>query len=226
MVTKSKIKFGAIWLPFFSILMGIGLSSSAPKEADLVVGNFRAGSLKGWKEKSFKNTTVYKLVKGDKEMVLMADSNDSASGLYREITVDLAKKPCLTWSWKVDRVLEGLDETTKNGDDFPVRVYVIFSGGVFFWKTRALNYVWSNGLPKGSAWKNAHTMSSINISVQSGLEKVGQWTQQTRNVRRDYKRFFGSDVKQADAVAIMTDTDNSGSQAIAFYGDISFSSKC
>ena len=131
MVTKPKIKFGAIWLPFFSILMGIGLSSSAPKEADLVVGNFRAGSLKGWKEKSFKNTTVYKLVKGDKEMVLMADSNDSASGLYREITVDLAKKPCLTWSWKVDRVLEGLDETTKSGDDFPVRVYVIFSGGVF-----------------------------------------------------------------------------------------------
>ena len=119
-----------------------------------------------------------------------------------------------------------MDETTKSGDDYPARLYVVFSGSLSFWKTHALNYVWSNGRPIGSAWPNAHTKNSINIAVQSGPGKVGQWTHQIRNVRSDYKRFIGGDVKQADAIAIMTDTDNSGSVARAFYGDVRFSSTC
>jgi len=136
-------------------------------DGDLIVGDFEAGNLTGWQEKAFKNKTLYELVEGEVGTVLKADSKASASGLYREIKIDLVKTPCLTWSWKVDGILNGLDETTKNGDDYPARVYVVFSGGLFFWKTRALNYVWSNGRPIGSVWPNAYTSKSIIIAAET-----------------------------------------------------------
>ena len=224
--TVSQIELRIILLPLFFLLTGSGFTSSATTEAELIVGEFGVGSLKGWQEKSFKGKTFYKFVKGHKGLVLKADSNESASGLFRKIKIDLVKRPCLIWSWKVDKILDGLDETTKDGDDYPARMYVIFSEGLLFWKTRALNYVWSNGRPLGSIWPNAHAKSSINIAVQSGQDKVGQWTQQMRNIRSDFKRFIGGDVKQVDGIAIMTDTDNSGGIATAFYGDVRFSSKC
>lgn len=221
-----KIKLGITLLSVIFLIISIGFPSSGFTKADLVVGDFGGGSLKGWQEKSFKNATVYEFVKGDTGMVLKAESNDSASGMYREIKIDLVKTPCLIWSWKVNNILDDLDETTMSGDDYPARLYVVFSGGLFFWKTQALSYVWSNGRPIDSAWPNAHTKNSINIAVQSGPSKVGQWAHQSRNVRTDYKRFFGEEIKQADAIAIMTDTDNSGSKATAFYGGVRFSSTC
>jgi hypothetical protein len=226
MSNKPKIKLGLILLPWIALVTGVVMSASGAAQEDLVVGDFGAGDLTGWQDKTFKNETLYELVKGDLGIVLKADSKASASGLYREIKIDLVKTPCLIWSWKVDGILDSLDETTKNGDDYPARVYVVFSGGMFFWKTRALNYVWSNGLPIGSAWPNAFTNRSVNIAIQSGPDKVGQWTHQSRNIREDYKRFVGGDIKQADAIAIMTDTDNSGRAATAFYGDVRLSSSC
>ena len=226
MITKSKMKLVLFLLLWVLLLIGVGVRSSGATEANLVVGDFGVGGLKGWQEKSFKNKTLYEFVKGDLGMVLKAESNNSASGLYREIKIDLVKTPCLIWSWKVNNILDDLDETTMSGDDYPARLYVVFSGGLFFWKTQALSYVWSNGRPIDSAWPNAHTKNSINIAVQSGPSKVGQWAHQSRNVRTDYKRFFGEEIKQADAIAIMTDTDNSGSKATAFYGGVRFSSTC
>jgi hypothetical protein len=225
-IKNVKSKLGLILLLWIFLVTDMGTSFSGAAKEDMVVGDFGVGSLIGWQEKSFKNTTRYELVQDDLGMVLKADSNNSASGMYREIKIDLVETPCVIWSWKVDNVLDNLDETTKSGDDYPARLYVVFSGGLSFWKTHALNYVWSNGRPIGSAWPNAYTKSSINIAVQSGPSKVGQWTRQSRNVRNDYKHFIGGDVKQADAIAIMTDTDNSGSVATAFYGDVRFSSKC
>jgi hypothetical protein len=226
MSKKVKTKIRLILLPWIALITGVAIPSSSASNEDLIVGDFGVGNLTGWQEKVFKNKTFYEVVKGDMGMVLKADSKDSASGLYREIKIDLVKTPCLIWSWKVGGILDNLDETTKNGDDYPARLYVVFSGGIFFWKTRALNYVWSNGRPIGSAWPNAYTNRSVNVAVQSGPDKVGQWTQQSRNVRNDFKRFVGVDVKQADAIAIMTDTDNSGSVATAFYGEVRFSSTC
>ena len=222
-ISKFKLE---VMISLIMIVTGFAFNSSAFAKVDLFVGKFSDGSLSSWKEKSFKNTTVYKIVESDKGMVLRADSNGSASGIYRKINIDLVKTPCLIWSWKVNNILHELDETTKSGDDYPARLYVVFSGGLYFWQTLALNYVWSNGRPISSAWPNAYKKSSINIAVQSGPSYVGQWVQQKRNVRNDYKRFVGGDVKQADAIAIMTDTDNSGGVATAFYGDIQFSSTC
>jgi len=215
-----------VWLSILTIFLAMGSPAIVSAGDEIVVGNFEAGDMEGWKEKVFHDKTHYELIENGGKTTLKADSQKSASGLFREIRIDLTKTPCLVWSWKVDNVLKGLDEKKKAGDDYPARVYVVFSGGAMFWKTRALNYVWSGGQPTDSAWPNAYTGSSINLAVQSGAAKVGQWVQQQRNIREDYKHLIGEDVTQADAIAIMTDTDDSGGAATAYYGQISLTSSC
>jgi hypothetical protein len=63
------------------------------------------------------------------------------------------------------------------------------------------------------------------IAVESGPELAGQWVTVRRNVVDDYRKAFGEDPPQVGAIAIMTDTDNTGESATAWYGDISASRK-
>ena len=187
------------------------------------IGQFSNGELQDWKAKSFAGETRYQLVQQDGRRVLQADSKDTASGLYREITVNLEHTPYLNWSWRVDNVLNGVDERSKTGDDYPARVYVVVSGGIAFWKTRSLVYVWSSNQPVGSTWDNAFTSNVKTIALRSG--NSNNWFSEKRDVRADFKRLFGDDIKQIDAVALMTDTDNSHQAATAWYGDIYFSAE-
>jgi len=187
----------------------------------LTVGNFSGGDLDGWKTKSFQGTTRYRLATQNGRQVLEAASNNTASGLVRELRVDLEKLPYLNWSWRVDGVLNGIDERTKAGDDYPARVYVIVSGGITFWRTRTLIYVWSSQQPAGSIWKNAFTENARVMALRSG--KGTGWAAERRDVRADFEKCFNDEITYIDAVAIMTDTDNSQQTAIAWYGDIFFS---
>ena len=189
------------------------------------IAHFSRGELSGWKSKEFSGVTRYALENRDGRTVLRADSNASASGLYREASIDLGKTPILNWTWQVGNILPGADERTRAGDDYPARIYVIFSGGLMFWRTRAINYVWSNMQLTGSSWPNAFTGNARMIAVESGSGRVGQWVSERRDVRADYRRVFGEEPGRVDAVAIMTDTDNTGATATAWYGDIWFSAE-
>lgn len=199
------------------------LSLAADGRVD--IARFSQGDLSGWQPKVFSGETRYSLVSTDRGLALRADSNAAASGLFRKVNLELSKTPFLTWSWKVDNVLEGPDERTRAGDDYPARVYVVFSGGLAFWRTRAINYVWSNQQPLGSSWPNAFTGNARMIAVESGSARVGEWVSERRDVRADYRRLFGEEPGKVDAVAIMTDTDNTGAAATAWYGDIGFSAE-
>ena len=144
--------------------------------------------------------------------------------MVKKITIDLERTPFINWSWRVENILDGVDETSREGDDYAARIYVVKSGGWFFWRTRAINYVWSNHQPAGSTWPNAYTGNSTMLAVVGGGNKTGKWVTIKRNVRDDLKRYLGLDVKTIDAVALMTDTDDSGQTAKAYYGDIFFTS--
>lgn len=189
------------------------------------IARFSHGDLSGWQTKVFAGETRYSLENSDGQLALRADSNAAASGRYREISIDLNKTPILNWTWKVDNILMGNDERTRKGDDYPARIYVVFSGGVVFWRTRAINYVWSNKQPIGSSWPNAFTNHAHMIAIESGSDRVGQWVNERRDVRADYRRAFGKEPCRAHAVAIMTDTDNAGGAITAWYGDIWFTGK-
>ena len=123
----------------------------------------------------------------------------------------------------MDNVYSGLDETRKDGDDYPARIYVAVSGGLRFWNTRALNYVWSSSRPVGSHWPNAFTANAQLLAVESGPKHLGQWRHYRRNLRDDWQQLFGEEIGEIDAVALMSDSDNGGQSADAWYGDIWFS---
>lgn len=190
--------------------------------ARIDAGRFSQGDLSGWQTKTFKGETRYTLGRDGERRALHAESRASASGLVRKLHIDLAQTPFLHWSWKVDNVLGNNDEWTRRGDDYPARIYVVFSGGLLFWRTRAIDYVWSSNQPIGTTWPNAFTGRARMIAVESGPDRIGSWVDERRDVRADYRNLFGSNPGSADAVAIMTDTDNTGLSASAWYGDIWF----
>lgn len=208
-------------LPYWAVLCCLPLLAWAAGER-IEIARFAQGDLSGWKTRVFAGETRYSLERTGGKTALRADSSAAASGLYREIEVNLGKTPILNWSWKVDHVLVGVDERARAGDDYPARIYVVFSGGLNFWRTRAINYVWSNRQPADSSWPNAFTGNSRMIAVESGTSRAGGWVNERRDVRADYRRQFGEEPGSIDAVAIMTDTDNTGTAVTAWYGDIWF----
>lgn len=215
-----------IFLSFIILVSGSALLfiAEANDSSIINIGRFSDSTLEGWKEKSFKGNTEYKFIQDHGKTILHAESKASASGLFYEKEIDLLKTPIINWQWKIDKIVKDVNETTKQGDDYPARVYVIFSGGLFFWRTRAINYVWSNNQTVGATWKNAYTDNARMIAVRAGEQQIDKWISEKRNIREDYKKLFGEDIETADAIAIMTDTDNSGGHAIANYGDIYLSS--
>lgn len=206
----------------FTLLLAVTAVGEDAKQ--IAIAQFSSGDLNGWQPRAFKGKTRYQLDFDDNRQALHAVSLASASGLYRKVTIELRDTPCLNWSWKVDKLVgSNLNERSKGGDDYPARVYVVFSGGLQFWRTRAINYVWSNNQPVDSHWPNAYTANAQMVAVQSGAAKLDHWLGESRNVLEDYRRIFGDEPGKVVAVALMSDTDNSRLSASAWYGDIQFS---
>jgi hypothetical protein len=209
----------------YRVLYGLLLLALPLQAETIALSQFATDGLSGWAEKRFQGQTQYTIVERNGDKVLLADSNNSASALYKEIRIDLEKTPYLNWSWLVVKHLGDINERQKEGDDYPARVYVIISGGVFFWKTRAINYVWSSNQPEGSSWPNAYTANARMIALESGSAFLGQWRTEKRNIRADLRRQFGEDLRYIDGIAVMSDTDNSHGQALSYYRNLFFSSE-
>ncbi|MDQ6973169.1 MAG: DUF3047 domain-containing protein [Mariprofundaceae bacterium] len=214
----SRLLCGCLW-PGLLLLFAAGPGAAA--EIELL--DVSRPELPDWEVKTFHGKTRYQLTQDVHGPCIRADSAGTASGLFRKVRIDLQQTPYLHWRWKVDGVLANVHEREKRGDDFAARIYLIMSGGLFFWNTRAINYVWANGQPIESLWDNPYTAHSAMLAVESGGAHAGEWREYRRNVREDIRRAFGRDERYIDAVAIMTDTDNTGLSASACYGAIGFS---
>ncbi len=189
----------------------------------IAIGQFSKGDLSSWKEKVFDGKTIYKIRQLEEKSVLESYSSNSASGLFKKVEIDLRKTPFINWSWKVKDTLATEDEREKSGDDFSARIYVAFSDGPFFWQTKTLNYVWANQAEIGDHWANPYTKNAQMIAIQTGHDHSDQWQTERRNVLEDIQTIFGKSVSEIKAVAIMSDTDQTGVTIRAWFGDIWFS---
>jgi len=192
---------------------------------------FDADRIMQWDSWEFEGRTAYAPVSVEHgenigaDRVIRARCDEStASGLINRGAIDLVQNPVLRWHWRVDHVYRDLDETAKSGDDYPARIYVVAQRWPR-WRSRVINYVWSSSQPKGSSWPNAYADQFVMLAIESGPEHTGQWKIEQRDVRRDFKRLHDLDVEQIDAIAIMTDCDNTSQQATAWYGPIGFQSR-
>lgn len=214
---------GDWWLRWQSLCLLLTFSAistaSVGRTEDLAVSRFELEGMSGWIPEIFKDKTDYRLTQENGRVVIQATSHGSASGLVKHLEFNPAKYRFLRWSWKIEQPIRGGDEKTKAGDDYAARLYVVFPG-LFFWQTRAINYIWANQLQKGEAIANAYTGQTMMVAVESGPSLAGRWLHEERNIREDYRRLFGEEPGEAGAIAIMTDTDNTGASAVAWYGDI------
>lgn len=200
---------------------------SAPLYAETInVGEFSKQQLGGWSPQKFSGQTQYQFQTINQQTLLQANSQASASGLVRKLRIDLQKTPILNWSWRIDNTLPGLNEQSKAGDDYAARLYVVVDGGLLKWNSKAVNYVWSSNQVRGASWNNAYLPDNAKmIAVRGKQDKAGGLVREKRNVAADFKRLYGADIRYIDAIAIMTDTDNSKGKASAAYGDIFFSAQ-
>jgi len=203
----------------FLILLIVFLPILASADADgLLIDDFEQGLRPTWEEKAFKGRTDYRVVPDGSGHCLQARSRNAASGLIFRREVDLKEFSVLSWRWKVGNILEKGDARKKTGDDYAGRVYVVFPHW-FPPKTRSINYIWGNRLPKGEIVPNPFTSNAMMVAVESGEENVGEWVTERRDVYADYRAIFGEEPPLAGAVAIMTDTDNTGEATVAWYDD-------
>ncbi|WP_458527111.1 DUF3047 domain-containing protein [Onishia taeanensis] len=177
----------------------------------------------GWPTRSFDGETDYRLVEQDGEWVLRAQARGQASAKYLEQEIDLDRTPYLHWCWRVSSTYPGLEETSKAGDDYPARVYVARKTGWLPFQVQSVNYVWSSNQPAGTAWPNAFTARAQLLALEGGDTAVGQWVAEVRDVREDFARLFGERPERLDGVALMTDGDNAGGDATAWYARLKFS---
>lgn len=199
----------------------------------------------GWEPLIFPNIdqhSRYELVTEDGQQVVKATTGGGASGMIARLALDPGDSLILRWRWKVSNVFEQGDARRKDGDDYPARIYVAFrfepdKAGWFERAKRrtvsalfgeelpgnALNYIWANRLPEGELVPNPYTDQTMMLAVSSGPGQVGEWVTIERDIVADYRRAFGAEPPALVGIAIMSDSDNTGESATAWYGDITLS---
>lgn len=197
----------------------------------------------GWEPMEFPKIdrhSRYQLTDDDGEQVVMASTDNSASGLIARGSVEPGDSLILRWRWKVSNVYQQGNARKKEGDDYPARIYVAFEfepdeAGFFERAKRktvevvfgeelpgnALNYIWANRLPVGEIVANPFTDTTMMVAVNSGTANTGEWVTVERDIVADYRNAFDREPPKLVGVAIMSDSDNTGASATAWYGDVS-----
>ncbi len=169
------------------------------------------------------NMTIYTTGANESGNFLKAVAENAASGLGKEVKIDLNKTPFINITWKVEKDLAGIKEDTKKGHDFSARVFAVKKTGATPLSNRAINYVFSSNNDVGFNSPSPYTKKSIDNVLASTKNSLNKWVTVKANVKEDFKRFHNLDVNELDGLAIMSDTDNSKMTAIAYYQNIYFS---
>jgi len=232
---------------FTIVILTIGMPAIFSSPPIYYAGSFSTYKVKDglpdlWQALSFrgKKATDYRLYEIDGKVVIKAESDRSASGLIRRVDIDPQEYPILQWSWRVENILEEGDVTEKSGDDYPARIYVTFDydiSNLSWWNrtrlrairtfygdvpTRAINYLWESKADIETIVPNPYTDLVMMIVVESGEVNLGTWVDHERNIYEDYIEIYGEEPPGINSIAVMTDTDDTGESAIAYYGDIKF----
>ncbi len=171
------------------------------------------------------NKTAYSVGSNVNGNYLIAIADNAASGLGKEIKIDLNKTPFINITWKIEKDIPGIDETAKKGHDFAARVFVIKKTGATALSNRAVNYVFSSNQDVGSNSPSPYTKKSIDNVLATTKTNLNEWVTVKANVKEDFKKFHNLDVNELDGIAIMSDTDNSKQKSITYYQNIYFSSQ-
>ena len=210
----------------FTIIFLISISSTLSNE--VLVFEFTEEELlelEVRKVRGAKNKTVYSVGSNENGNFLKAEADNAASGLGKELKIDLNKTPFINITWKIEKDLRGIKENTKKGHDYAARVFAIKKTGATPLSNRAINYVFSSNSEVGDNRPSPYTKKSIDNVLATTKDSFNQWVTVKANVKKDFKKFHNLDVNELDGLAIMADTDNSKKKSIAYFQNIYFSAQ-
>ena len=213
---KLFIKIILIWLIFGGTIFSEEVKVFDFTEAEL-------SKLEVRKVRGADNKTIYTVGSNENGNYLKAVADNAASGLGKEVKIDLNKTPFINITWKIEKNLEGILENTKKGHDFAARVFAVKKTGATPLSNRAINYVFSSNNEIGFNSPSPYTNKSIDNVLSSTINNFNEWVTVKANVKEDFKRFHDLDVNELDGLAIMSDTDNSKMKAVAYFQNIYFS---
>jgi hypothetical protein len=194
-------------------------------------------SLESWEPLTFpkiESHSRYAVEKNGEQTVLRAESDASASGLSWKGTYNVYDYPLIRWRWKAMSTYAGGDALRRSGDDYPLRIYVVFPYDrerVGFGERlkynaarlvygaypplAAINYIWANRQRGPEPIPNAYTAKAVMIPLR-GPDDTGQWHVETANVLADYRRAFGGDPPPEAGLAVMNDGDDTGEGSVSY----------
>ena len=212
----------------FKLILVTALSQTTLYAEDIKVFEFtdkELSELTVRKVRGADNKTTYSVGSNENGNYLKAIADNAASGLGKEIKIDLNKTPFINITWKIEKDIPGIDETAKKGHDFAARVFVIKKTGATALSNRAINYVFSSNQDVGSNSPSPYTKKSVDNVLATTKTNLNEWVTVKANVKDDFKKFHNLDVNELDGIAIMSDTDNSKQKSITYYQNIYFSSQ-
>ncbi len=225
----------AVLFSFFLILL-LSFPCSAEEKQVFLREDFN--NLNNWRPLHFpriKKHTEYSIEKKGEESYLRAYSSSSASGIVFKKEFNVYKYPVLRWMWKVNNIYIKGNAEKKSGDDYPIRIYIIFNYNpekasfgkrvrYGFAKTiygeyppdSTLNYIWANRKHNKNILTNTYAEEARMIILRTGAENTGKWQEQEVNILKDYRMAFNSDPPSSAGIAIMNDSDNTKESSISY----------
>jgi len=210
------IKTFIIWTTAFSLSLADEIKVFEFTKEELA-------ELKVRKVRGADNKTIYTVGSNNNGNFLKAVADNAASGLGKEVKIDLNKTPFINITWKIEKDLSGIKENTKKGHDFAARVFAIKKTGATPLSNRAINYVFSSNNKVGFNSPSPYTKKSLDSVLATTINDFNEWVTVKANVKEDFKKFHDLNVSELDGLAIMTDTDNTKRKAIAYFQNIYFS---
>ena len=210
----------------FKLLISFCLLASSLSAEEVKVFEFTEeefSTLEVRKVRGADEKTQYFLGSNENGNYLKAVADNAASGLGKEIKIDLNKTPFINITWKIEKDLRGIKENTKKGHDYAARVFAIKKTGATPLSNRAINYVFSSNSEVGENRPSPYTKKSIDNVLATTKDNLNEWVTVKANVKEDFKKFHDLDVNELDGLAIMADTDNSKMKSISYFQNIYFS---
>ncbi len=206
-----------IFLSFFNTALAESVNVFEFTEDEL-------STLKVRKVRGADSKTQYSLGSNENGKFIRSEANNSASGLGKEIKINLNETPFLNITWKIEKDLPGINENSKKGHDYAARVFVVKKTGATPLSNRAMNYVFSSNNDVNTYHPSPFTKKSIDYVLSTTKENLNEWVTVKVNVRDHFKKFHNLDLDEISGIVIMSDTDNSKLNSIAYYQNIYFSS--
>lgn len=230
-------------LPFCGAARAAGPGPSI--DLGLSTGYYREGEVpEGWqlRRRFLRGAGTAQWVTEDGVAAVKLHSQATLTFLEKTVDIDIKEYPVVTWRWKVENILAGINERTLEGDDHPIRIFFVFAPDasrqpLWFRFKRRLYLDWAHGHPMGGRFTeylwSSHLKAGDTINdpgkprqklmvVEGGSANLGKWRHYERNLYEDFKKLYGEVPRRLIFIGILNDTDHTGQNAVSFIADLTF----